>query len=122
MLCAPTDVKLSDSHVVQPDIIFISQENSNIITENNVDGAPDLIIEILSPGTAYHDLIEKKEIYERFEVKEYWLVDPKKRRVEIFNNVGQQFKLNQRIELEGIAKSSVIKGFEISLENIFSME
>lgn len=122
MLCAPTDVKLSDSNVVQPDIIFISLESSNIVTENNVAGAPDLIIEILSPGTAYYDLIEKKEIYERFEVKEYWLVDPKKRRVEIFNNVGQQFKLNQRIELEGIAKSSVIKGFEMSLENIFSIE
>ena len=122
MLCAPTDVKLSDSNVVQPDIIFISQDNSYIIRENNVDGAPDLIIEILSPGTAYYDLIEKKEIYESFEVKEYWIVDPKKRRVEIYKNVNQQFELIQKLELEGIVKSLVIKGFEVSLQNIFSME
>lgn len=122
MLCAPTDVKLSDGNVVQPDIIFISQDNSNIVTENNVDGAPDLIIETLSPGAAYYDLIEKKEIYERFEVKEYWIVDPKKRRVEIYNNVDQHFELYQRIEGAGVVKSLVIKGFEITLENIFSME
>ena len=122
MLCAPTDVKLINSNVVQPDIIFISQENLNIITENNVEGAPDLIIEILSPGTAYYDLIEKKEIYERFEVKEYWIVDPRKRRVEIYKNVKQQFELIQKSELEGNVKSLVIKGFEVSLKNIFSME
>ena len=94
----------------------------NTVTDNNVDGAPDLITEILSPGTAYHDLIEKKEIYERFEVKEYWIIDPKKHRVEIHNNVDQQFKLNHRIEIEGTASSSVLEGFEISLENIFSLE
>ena len=69
MFHAPVDVKLSETNLVQPDIIFISQDNSYIIRENNVDGAPDLIIEILSPGTAYYDHIEKKEIYERFEVK-----------------------------------------------------
>lgn len=122
MFCAPTDVKLSESNVVQPDIIFISQERLNIITDNNVDGVPDLIIEILSPGTAYSDLIEKKEIYERFEVKEYWIVDPNKHRVEIYNNVNQQFELNQRIDLTGVVKSLVIKGFEVTLENIFSLE
>lgn len=122
MFCAPTDVKLSESNVVQPDIIFISQERLNIITDNNVDGVPDLIIEILSPGTAYYDLIEKKEIYERFEVKEYWIVDPNKHRVEIYNNVNQQFELNQRIDLTGVVKSLVIKGFEVTLENIFSLE
>jgi len=122
VFCAPIDVKLSDRNVVQPDIIFVSQNNSNIITENNVEGTPDLIIEILSPGTAYHDLIEKKEIYERFDVKEYWIVDPKKQRIEIYQNINQRFELNQRIELEGTVESLVIKGFKISLESIFSME
>lgn len=122
VFCVPIDVKLSDRNVVQPDIIFVSQNNSNIITENNVEGTPDLIIEILSPGTAYHDLIEKKEIYERFDVKEYWIVDPKKQRIEIYQNINQRFELNQRIELEGTVESLVIKGFKISLESIFSME
>jgi Uma2 family endonuclease len=55
-------------------------------------------------------------------VKEYWIVDAKKRRVEIYNNVDHQFKLNQRIEPEGSVKSLVIEGFEINQEDIFSLE
>jgi len=119
IFCAPTDVKFSETNVLQPDIVFISRERAGIITENNIDGAPDLIIEILSPGTAYYDLIEKKEIYERFGVKEYWIVDPKKERVEIFLNVNSGFELKQKIMSKGLAKSFVMKGFEVSLAEIF---
>jgi Uma2 family endonuclease len=122
MFHAPYDVVLSKKNVLQPDILYISAERSGIITENNVAGVPDLIIEILSPGTAYYDLLEKKEIYEQFGIKEYWIVDPKKQRIDIYRNVEQRFELNQRIESAGIAKSLVIKGFEVSLENIFSLE
>jgi len=122
IFCAPTDIKFNDTNVVQPDILFISQDRLNIITENNIVGAPDLIMEILSPGTAYYDLLEKKELYEQCGVKEYWIVDPKKQRVDIYINVGQQFDLNQRVELEGVLKSSVMKGFEVKIENIFSLD
>jgi len=55
---APIDVVLSDNNVVQPDILFIAKNNYHIITEKNISGAPDLIIEILSPTTAYYDLFE----------------------------------------------------------------
>jgi Uma2 family endonuclease len=81
---APYDVILNEINVIQPDIIFVLNENSQIITEKNIKGCPDLIIEILSPGTAYYDLIDKKEIYETFGVKEYWIVDPKKQWIEIY--------------------------------------
>nr|NIR48553.1 Uma2 family endonuclease [candidate division KSB1 bacterium]NIR69031.1 Uma2 family endonuclease [candidate division KSB1 bacterium]NIS24097.1 Uma2 family endonuclease [candidate division KSB1 bacterium]NIT71016.1 Uma2 family endonuclease [candidate division KSB1 bacterium]NIU24716.1 Uma2 family endonuclease [candidate division KSB1 bacterium] len=80
---APIDVVLSEENIHQPDILFIANENSQIITDKNISGAPDLIIEILSPSTAYYDLVEKKDNYEKFGVKEYWIVDPKKRRVEL---------------------------------------
>jgi len=122
MFHAPYDVILSKKNVVQPDILYISAERAGIITEKNVDGPPDLIIEILSPATAYYDLLEKKEIYEQSGVKEYWIVDPKKLRIDVYRNIGQRFELNQRIESAGIAKSLVIEGFEVSLENIFSLE
>jgi Uma2 family endonuclease len=75
---APFDVYLDEtSNAVQPDILFISKENLKIVTEaGHVHGVPDLIIEILSPGNKKHDTVTKKELYQRFNVKEYWVVDP----------------------------------------------
>ena len=116
---APIDVVLSETNVVQPDILFITNENSGIITEKNISGAPDLIVEILSPSTAYYDIVEKKEIYEKYGVREYWIVDPKKRWVEIYINIENKFKLNQRLEQEGILKSYILEGFQINMEKIF---
>lgn len=116
---APTDIILSDINIVQPDILFISKENLQIITEKNIKGVPDLIIEIISPSTGYHDLRGKKDIYEKFGVKEYWLVDPQKRWVELYLNIEQKFELQKRLKEKGILKSLVLKGFEIGLETIF---
>lgn len=76
ILVAPMDVYLDDENAYQPDILFISNENKHIIEEDGIHGAPDLIIEILSPATAQYDLHEKKAVYERSGVREYWTVDP----------------------------------------------
>lgn len=119
---APIDVVLSDTTIVQPDIIFISRDNMKILTEKNITGSPDLVIEIISPSTAYYDLIEKKEIYERHGVREYWLVDPKKQWVEVYQNVNQKFELLQRADKEGTVQSQVLGGFAISLATIFSRD
>ena len=73
---APLDVYLSDEDVFQPDVVFISNKRIDIIRPDGVHGAPDLVIEVLSPGTARHDLIIKRERYEEFEVREYWLANP----------------------------------------------
>lgn len=79
---ASLDVYLDDKNVFQPDIIFISNENMDIIRKNGLYGAPDLIIELLSPSTAKYDRNEKKDVYERSGVKEYWIVDPEGKEVE----------------------------------------
>jgi len=71
---APTDVVLSESDVVQPDIFVVCDEKK--ITEANIQGAPRVVIEVLSPATALKDKREKKALYERFGVREYVLVDP----------------------------------------------
>ncbi|HEX9973494.1 MAG TPA: Uma2 family endonuclease [bacterium] len=119
---APTDVVISDINVVQPDILFITSEKLQIITAKNIKGVPDLIIEIISPATGYYDLSGKKDIYEKFGVREYWTVDPMKQRVDIYLNFEHKFELHQRLEKKGIVKSNILKGFEIDLETIFNFD
>jgi Uma2 family endonuclease len=73
---APFDVYLDDENVVQPDICFISQNNLSILTDAGAEGTPDMIIELLSPSNAYYDLRAKLQLYEKYGVKEYFIVDP----------------------------------------------
>jgi Uma2 family endonuclease len=75
---APLDVYLDEtSNAVQPDIIIVLKENSSIIREHgHIHGVPDLLIEVLLPGNREYDLIKKKDLYEHFGVKEYWIIDP----------------------------------------------
>lgn len=75
-LCAPMDVFLEKKNIFHPDILFIGKERLHLIEEDGIHGAPDLIIEILSPSTAKYDLEEKNDVYERCGVSEYWVVDP----------------------------------------------
>ncbi len=80
---APYDVILSHENVVQPDILFVSKIRAGVITEANLQGAPDLAVEILSPGTKTKDLELKRKAYARFGVQEYWIVDPEADTVEV---------------------------------------
>jgi Uma2 family endonuclease len=75
-ITAPMDVFFDNKNVLQPDILFIAKENLGIIKNGKVKGAPDLIIEILSPGNKRHDTEKKKAAYEKFGVKEYFVTDP----------------------------------------------
>jgi Uma2 family endonuclease len=76
---APFDVYLDEaSNAVQPDIIFVAKKNLSI-SKDHIHGVPDLLVEVLSPGNMNHDTLRKKELYERFGVKEYWIIDPETR-------------------------------------------
>ena len=83
LLHAPYDVILSEENVVQPDILFVRKRRIGIIDEMNLRGAPDLVVEILSPGTRIKDLELKRMIYARCDVPEYWVVDPDAGTVEV---------------------------------------
>jgi Uma2 family endonuclease len=77
VFAAPLDVVFSGLDVVEPDILYISHERAGVLTDQHVRGAPDLVVEILSPGTRKTDEITKRKLYERSGVREYWVIDPK---------------------------------------------
>jgi Uma2 family endonuclease len=90
---APFDVYLDEAaNAVQPDIFIVLNDNSRIIQPNgHIHGSPDLIIEILSPGNKNHDLLTKKNLYEKFGVKEYFIVDPETKEVVHYILSGEAF-------------------------------
>ena len=115
VVSAPMDVVFSDFDVVQPDILFISNEKRSIITETNISGAPDLVVEILSPSTADRDRELKLSLYTRFGVNEYWIVDPE-------NNTVQVLELGTdatRSYTSGEISSSVLPELRINIEDVF---
>ena len=80
---APLDVVLSSVDVVEPDVIVVLKDQSPMVTDTNGRGAPGLVVEILSPGTRHRDRGVKLRAYERHRVREYWLVDPDLRGIEV---------------------------------------
>lgn len=117
---APCDVVLSEKDVVQPDILFILKERSQIITREEIKGAPDLIIEITSPSTAEYDRTYKRTLYARSGVKEYWIVDVDKKEVEIMALGKRGFEtLDIYKKGEEKVKSPLLQGLTIKLEEIF---
>ncbi|MCI0416916.1 Uma2 family endonuclease [bacterium] len=90
---APLDVLLSDHDVVQPDLLFISKERMNIIGEKNIQGPPDLAVEVVSPTHRERDYFVKKDLYARYGVREYWLLDLQKRCIEVFKLAESKYEL-----------------------------
>ena len=81
---APVDVVFDDLNVVEPDLVIVSRERASIITERAVEGAPDVLVEILSPSSVDRDRHLKRRLYARFGVREYWIVDPVRGFVEAY--------------------------------------
>jgi hypothetical protein len=103
---APFDVYFSKRNIFQPDIIFITNENLNKVEAKGLVGVPDLVIEILSPGTAHIDIGEKKDVYEQYAVKEYFIVDPATKTVTSF--VLQRKEFNEMETAIGIINSKLL--------------
>jgi Uma2 family endonuclease len=81
LIISPFDVHFSKQNILQPDLVFINNENLNKIVNNYLYGAPDLVIEVLSPSTSHLDYYDKKIIYERYGVQEYFIVEPNSKSV-----------------------------------------
>ncbi len=116
---APTDVVLDDDEVFQPDIVFIKSENLHIIGKDAIKGVPDLIVEIVSPSSTFYDTVEKKNVYEKYGVKEYWLVFPDERVIEIFILGKEGYVEFCKSKKKGIVTSSILEGLEIDSKDVF---
>jgi len=114
---APLDVVLSDENVVQPDLLFIPKERSFIITKKNISGAPDLVIEIISEGTGHHDRQVKRKLYAKYGVKEFWLVDPDKKTIEVLS-LGKTGYKSLGVYREEL-RSALFKDLALDLRKIF---
>ncbi len=121
ILPAPVDVFLDEYNVPQPDLVFVSKKRAAIINaDEGILGAPDLVIEIISPSSVRYDRIDKKELYEQFGIKEYWIVDPSYNSVEIYALQDNRYKLFSFGAENEKVKSSVLKNIELEVSSIFS--
>jgi len=117
VLMSPMDVRLRKGIIRQPDIIFMSNEHLDRIT-NKRWGIPDLAIEVTSPGTKKEDRKDKYAEYEKAGIKEYWIVDPFKQSVEIYTLEHGIYSLFGKWGTGDIAKSKLLDGFEVSIDEI----
>ena len=117
---APCDVFLSDTDVVQPDVLFISRARAHTITDDNVRGAPDLVIEILSPSTADRDLGDKHDLYGRHGVLEYWIVDPMAETVAVHRQGDGRLEVAETLGRGDTLRTALLKGLQLKLDDVFA--
>jgi Uma2 family endonuclease len=119
---APYDVRLfyeedeSDDTVVQPDLTVICDPKKR--GEEGCRGAPDLVVEVLSPSNSAVEMERKLGLYEEAGVREYWVVDPQNKRIRVYRLSGAHFAM--QTYREGLIASTVLLGLELSLESVFA--
>ena len=119
VLYAPLDILLSEVNVLQPDLLFISKERLGIITDKNIQGAPDLVVEILSPATAQRDKELKQKLYAKFGVREYWVADPNTKTIEVMSLAEEGFESVGTYQEGTILESPLLRGLSIEVREIF---
>ena len=119
---APFDVVLSDLDVVEPDLLYISRERAGMLTDQHVRGAPDLVVEILSPGTRKTDEVTKRKLYERFDVREYWVVDPELDTFKVYRRSEATFARVAELGADSgeTLTTPLLPGLAVSLKEIVS--
>jgi Uma2 family endonuclease len=116
---APIDVILPGlANPVQPDLIFICKERLGIVKDERVEGAPDIIVEVLSPWNWWVDRRKKFEVYAKAGVREYWIIDPKARTIELFFLRGGAYESIGKYGVGETVRSEVLSGFEVKVEKV----
>lgn len=119
LYAAPFDVVLSRHDVVDPDLLFVSRQRLDRLTDANVQGAPDLVIEVLSPSTAARDEAIKRRIYDKFGVVEYWLVDPEARIVRIVRFGEESGGAERRLGPAEALDTTLLPGLRVVVADVF---
>jgi Uma2 family endonuclease len=117
VMYSPMDVYLDSGNIFQPDLLYVSEDRIDII-KKRVEGAPDMVIEILSPSNAYYDLIQKKDVYEKYGVKEYIIVDPIAQNATLYVLKESIYYLHQKAEKAEQLNSVILPGLSFDLNRI----
>ncbi len=115
---APFNVVFSLFNVVEPDILYVSKERAAVITEKNVQGAPDLVVEVLSETTAEIDRTTKLKLYARYGVQEYWLIDPEQCTAEIYRREARGFERVASLQPSDSLTTPLLPGFSVPLRKL----
>lgn len=116
---APVDVLMDRHTVLQPDVLFISHGRLAIVGEEAIEGAPDLVVEVLSPSTFYKDLRKKMTAYSQFGVQEYWIVDPETQTIELYVRRDDKLQLAQKFSSGETLESRVLPGLRLAVKDVF---
>ncbi len=113
---SPIDVVLSEDTVLQPDIVYVSDLSK---VRDKIDGAPELVVEVVSPSTLKRDISDKMRVYQDYGVKEYWLVFPLEKTIVIYEFTQKGYEAFSFATEKGKIKSKVLEGFEIEVDEVF---
>jgi Uma2 family endonuclease len=116
---APFDVYLDKINVFQPDLLIVLNERLGILTEEGAEGAPELVVEILSPKTRRLDLLNKKLEYARAGVKELWIIDPEPRSLTVYQLASDGAENIRQLGEEDTLSTDLLPGFNLAVEMIF---
>jgi Uma2 family endonuclease len=120
LFSAPLDIKFSEYDVFQPDIIFVRKERLSLVGREKFNIIPDLVVEILSPSTAYYDLTHKKAVYYKYGVEEYWIVDPADETIEIMVKDSEFYRTESFFGKTNILQSLMFPGFSMKADEVFA--
>jgi len=115
LFMAPVDVVLDPENTVQPDIVFVAAANAGIIQRRAIFGVPDVLVEVISPASVRRDRYDKRQLYARFGVKEYWIGDPANKALEILTLKSGAYELYGCAEEKGKLTSLLLPGLEFDL-------
>lgn len=120
---APLDIVLADDVVLEPDLMVVRGDRKSIVGEKNIQGAPNIVVEVLSDGTRRKDEILKRKLYERYGVDEYWIVDPVIDVVKVYRHDGASFVRAVEISAEsgGEITSPLLPGFTLDVNFVFDV-
>ncbi len=119
VVCAPFAVVLSDIHVVEPDLVYVSNAKKNLIKERGVFGSPDLVVEVLSKGNKKMDRTRKFKLYAQFKVPHCWIVDPMEKTMELHELKKEEYQLSGKKQGNEIIKPALFSGLEFSLKELW---
>lgn len=116
---APLDAIFDQYNVLQPDLLYVSRERVPEVVKERIQGAPDFVVEVLSPSTFYNDLRRKMVICSQFGVQEYWIVDPEMQTIELYSRQGGELRSAQKFSASETFESPLLPGFRFSVNTLF---